>query len=82
MAERLQMKLQLTQNFTVIVSGHRKTRDYRHSLKIKEQSKCPCGKWDQTTDRLTYTCERLTKERDKLKKTAYELTSSQLIKET
>jgi len=30
-AERLKMKLQLTQNFTAIVSGHGKTRDYLHN---------------------------------------------------
>jgi hypothetical protein len=40
--ESLKMKLQLTQNFTAIVSGRGKTTDYRHSLKIKEEPKCPC----------------------------------------
>ena len=35
-----------------------------------DESTCPCGKGDQTTDHLIYACERLTKERDKLKKTA------------
>jgi len=64
------MKLQLTQNFTAIVGGHGKTRDYLHRFKIIEQPTCPCGKGDQTTDHIIYTCERQTKERDRLKKRA------------
>ena len=64
------MKLQLTQNFTAKVSGHGKTRDYLHRFKIIEEPKCPCGKGGQTTDHIIYACERLTKERDRLKKMA------------
>jgi len=69
-SERLKMKLQLTQNFTAIVSGQGKTRDYLYRLKIIEEPMCPCGKGDQTIDHLIYACERLKKERDRLKKTA------------
>ena len=64
------MKLQLKQNFTAIVSGHGKTRDYLHRFKIMEEPMCPCGKGDQRTDHIIYACERLTKERDRLKKMA------------
>jgi len=67
-AESLKMKLQLTQNFTSIVSGHGKTRDYLHRFKIIEEPTCPCGKGDQTTDHIICACEKLTKERDRLKK--------------
>ena len=61
-AERLKMKLQLTQNFTTIVTGHGKTREYLQRFKIIEKSTCPCGKGDQTTDHIiyVYTCEMLT----------------------
>jgi len=69
-SERLKMKLQRTQNFTTIVSGQGKTRDYLHGFKIIEEPTCPCGKEDQTTDHIIYACERLIKERDRLKKTA------------
>ena len=69
-SERLKMKLQLTQNFTAIVSGHGKTRDYIHRFKIIEELTCPCGKLDETTDHIICACERLTKEIDRLKKTA------------
>jgi aspartokinase len=68
-AEILKMKLQLTQNFTAIVSGHGKTTDYLHRFKIIDEPSCPCEKGDQTTDHLIYACESLTKERDNLKKT-------------
>jgi len=67
-AERLKMKLQLTQNITAIVIGPGKTRDYLHRFKIIEEPTCPCGLGDQTTDHIIYACERLTKERDRLKK--------------
>jgi len=62
-AERIKMKLQLTQNFTATVSGHGKKRDYLHRFKIIDEPMCPCGKGDQTTDHLIYACEILTKER-------------------
>ena len=48
-AERLKMKLQLTQNFTAIVSGHGKTEDYLHRFQINRRATCPSGKGDQTT---------------------------------
>ena len=51
-SERLKMKLQLKQNFTAIVSGHGKTRDYLHRFKIIEEPTCPCGKGDQTIDHI------------------------------
>ena len=49
-AESLKMKLQLTQNFTAIVSGHGKSRDCLHRFNIIEEPTCPCGKGNQTTD--------------------------------
>jgi hypothetical protein len=68
-AERLKMKINLTQNFTTIVTGQGKTRAYLHRFKIVEKPTCPCGKEDQTTDHLIFECELLTKERDRLKST-------------
>jgi len=37
---------------------------------VIEEPTCPCGNGDQTTDHIIYECERLTKERDRLMKTA------------
>ena len=70
--ERLKMKLNLTQNFTVIVTGHGKTRAYLHLFKIIEKPTCPCGTTEQKTDQLIFECETMTKERERLKTTALE----------
>jgi len=67
MAERLKMKINLTQNLTAIVTGHGKTRAYLHWFKIIENATCPCGKRDQTTDHLIFECELLTKEMNRMK---------------
>jgi len=68
--EGLKMKLNLTQNFTAIVTGHGKTRAYLRRFKIKEEPTFPCGTAEQTTDHLIFECETLTKERERLKTTA------------
>jgi ribonuclease HI len=40
-AERLKMKLRLTQNLTALVSGHGKTRDYLYRFKIIDEPTFP-----------------------------------------
>jgi hypothetical protein len=52
--ERLKIKLNLTQNFTAIVTVHGKTKEYLHRFKIIEDSTCTCGKAVQTTDHLIF----------------------------
>ena len=69
-AERIKMKIYLTQNFTTMVTGHGKTRSYLHRFKIIETPTCPRGTRDQATDHLLFECELLNKERDRLKSTA------------
>jgi methylmalonyl-CoA mutase N-terminal domain/subunit len=49
--ERLKMKLNLTQNFSAIITGHRKTKAYLHRFKIIEAPTCTCGKAVQTDNR-------------------------------
>jgi predicted hotdog family 3-hydroxylacyl-ACP dehydratase len=78
--ERLKMKLNLTQNFTAIVTGHGKTKAYLHRFKIIDDPTCTCGKAVQTTDHLIYECETLTNERKKLKATALQKTTGQSTK--
>jgi hypothetical protein len=51
-AEKLKMKLRLTQNLTALVSGHGKTRDYRYRFKIIDEPTCPCGEGDQTPEHV------------------------------
>jgi len=65
--ERLKMKLNLTQNFTAIVTGHGKTRAFLHRFKIRDELTCLCGTAEQTTDHLIFDCETITKERGRLK---------------
>jgi hypothetical protein len=65
-AERLKMKLNITQNFTCMVTGHGNIRSYLHRFKIIDTPICPCGTTDQTIEHLLYECELLTKERDNL----------------
>jgi hypothetical protein len=67
---RLKMKINLTQSFTAIVTGHGKTRAYLHRFKNIEEPTCPCGTAEQTTDHVIFECEKLTKEREKLKTSA------------
>jgi hypothetical protein len=64
------MELNLTRNFTAIVTGHGKTKEYLHRCKITEDPTCTCGKAVQKTDHLIFECETLTEERKNLKTTA------------
>jgi len=65
-AQRLNMKINLTQNFTIMVTGHRNIKTYLYQFKIIETPTCPCGNKDQTIDHLLFECELLKKERDSL----------------
>ena len=65
-ADRLNMKINITHNFTSMVTGHRNIRSYLHRFKILETLTCPCGTKDQTIDHLLHECELLNKERDSL----------------
>jgi len=65
--EKPKMKINLTQNFTTMVTGHRKSKAYLLRFKIIEASICPCCTRDQTTDHLLFECELLNKERNILK---------------
>ena len=40
--DRLKMKINVTPNFTTMVTAHGKTRSYLHRLKIIESPECPC----------------------------------------
>jgi hypothetical protein len=66
--DRLKMKINVTSNFTTMVTGHGKTRAYLHRFKLLESASCPCDKGDQTTDHLLYHCTLLQNQREILKK--------------
>jgi hypothetical protein len=65
-AARLNMKLNLTHNFTLMVTGHGSINSYQHRFKISDTPLWPCGTQDQTTDHLLFECEHLKKERNDL----------------
>jgi hypothetical protein len=63
----LNMKINITQNFTTMVTRHGNIRSYLHRFKIIDTPMCPCGTSDQTADHLLFECELLKKERDNLR---------------
>jgi hypothetical protein len=60
------MKINVTQNFTTMVTGHGNIKSYLYHFKIIETPTCPCGNRDQTIDHLLFECDLLKKERDSL----------------
>jgi len=68
-ADRLDMRINITHNFTSMVTGHGTIRSYLNRFKIIETPTCPFGTNEQTIDDLLFECELLNKERDSLKST-------------
>jgi hypothetical protein len=58
--DRLKMKINLSPNFTAMVTAHGKTRSYLHPFKIIESLECPCANGNQTVDHLLFEREKLT----------------------
>ena len=79
-ADRLNMKMNITHNFTFKVTGHGNIR--LHRFKILETPTCPCGTKDQTIDHLLYECELLNTERDSLISTVLKTDVSPISKKT
>ena len=65
-ADRLNMKINITHNFTTMVTEHGNIGSYLHRYKILDTPTCPCGTEDQTIDHLLHECEPLNKERNSL----------------
>jgi len=63
-SDRLKSKIDVTSNFTAMVSRHGKTRAYLHRFKLLESATCPCNRGDQTTDHLLYHCTLLQHQRE------------------
>jgi hypothetical protein len=64
--EGLQRKINLTQNFTTLVTGHGNLKSYLHRFKIIEAPDCPCGKGNQTTEQILYDCGILQEDRERV----------------
>ena len=70
--DRLKAKIDITANFSAIVTGHGKTRAILHRFRLAENAACPCNKGDQTMDHLIYPCTLLQQQRGRLKKETYQ----------
>jgi len=66
-ADRLKLKINVTPNLTMMVTGHGNIKSYLYKYKIIDSSMCPCKIGEQTTDHILYECELVNQERDKLK---------------
>jgi hypothetical protein len=60
------MKINLTPNFTAMLTGQIKTRSYLYRFKIIESPECSCANGNQTVDHLLYDCSKLNNEGEKL----------------
>jgi len=56
--ERINMKINLTQNLAAILTGNGKTNTYLHRFKIITHPTCTCGTAEQTTEHLINECEK------------------------
>jgi len=65
--DRLKFRLNVTSNFTAIVTGHGNIKAYLHKYKIIGDPMCPCRKGPQTVQHIIFDCPLLEKEREKLK---------------
>jgi ribonuclease HI len=52
-ADRLSIKINITYNFTTMVTGHGNIRSYLHIFKILDTPNCLCGTKDQIIDQTT-----------------------------
>jgi hypothetical protein len=64
--EGLQEKINLTQNFTTLFTGHGNLKTYLHRIKIIEAPDCPCGNGNQTTEHVLFDCRILQEYRERL----------------
>jgi ribonuclease HI len=64
---RLNMKISINPNFMAMVTGHGRTRAYRHQFKLIDNATCPCNKEDQTVDHLIFWCTLLHTNRELLR---------------
>jgi hypothetical protein len=60
------MNINITPNFTTIVTSHGNIRSYLHRFKIIDTPTCACGSTDQTIDRVLYECALINNDRDSL----------------
>jgi len=68
--DRLKLKINVTPNFTTMVTGHGNIKSYLFTYKIKGSPTCSCKRGEQTIDHIIFGCELVEQERDRLKDAA------------
>jgi hypothetical protein len=68
-AGRLKLKINVTANFTIIVTGHGNIKSYLQKYKILDSPMCSCKSGEQTVDHIIFECKLLEQEREGLKAT-------------
>jgi len=61
------MKINVTPNFTIMVTRHDNIKSHLHKYKILDNPMCSCKSGEQTVDHILYDCELLRQETDSLK---------------
>jgi hypothetical protein len=61
--QRLDIRIPITPEFTVIVSGHGKTRAYLNRFNLTDNPNCPCNEGEQTLKHLIHACSILDPQR-------------------
>jgi len=64
---RLKLKINVTPNFTTVVTGHGNIKSYLYKFKIKDSPICSCKRREQTVDHVLFDWELVEQERDRLK---------------
>jgi len=52
--QRLKTKISITPEFTVLITGHGKTRSYLHRFKLADDPMCLCNEGQQTSDHIIF----------------------------
>jgi len=56
-ADRLQLKINVTVNFTTMVTGQGNIKSYLYRFKIQDGQMCSCKRGEQTRDHILCNCE-------------------------
>jgi hypothetical protein len=64
--DRLKLKINITPNFTTMVTGHGNIKSYLYKYKILDSPMCSCRSEEQTVDHILFDYKLLEQKRDKL----------------
>jgi hypothetical protein len=65
--DKLKSKINITPNFTTMVTGHGNIKSYLYKYKILDSPMCSCRSREQRVDHTLFNCKLLKQERDILK---------------